>query len=97
MADDPRKALVDLLRWRSTPRGAPKPPPKPLKTSREALLALVCTRRDARGRVLRRALTAEDVVDRTLEAIEAFAYQHLQNDWTGGEVLHQLKLWRKTR
>lgn len=68
---------------------------KPLKTTREKLLAII--RADARGRQRKHDLPVEEVVDRTLAAVASFAQPYLENDWTGGEVLHQLRLWRKVR
>lgn len=68
---------------------------RPKKTTREALLDRI--RSDSRGRRRKHDLSLEEVVDRTLEAVDAYARPHLENDWTGGEVLHQIRLWRKGR
>lgn len=65
---------------------------KPKKTTREELLKRIRAGLKGNGHD-----PTEVVVDLVLAETDAFVRPFLENDWTGGEVLHQLRLWRKGR
>jgi hypothetical protein len=64
----------------------PPTPRYPKKTSRAELLAAI------RERALS---TTEKTLDVILDEMERFAKPYLDNDWSGGEVLHQIRMWRR--
>lgn len=66
---------------------------RPKKTTRAELLKRI----QAHARKRDKFMSVEQVVDLVLAEADAFARPYLENDWSGGEVLHQLRLWRKGR
>lgn len=66
--------------------------PYPKKTTRDDLLKRVRDGLKPNGSV-----HVEAVVDLVLAETDTFVRPFLENDWTGGEVLHQLRIWRKGR
>lgn len=67
--------------------GAPK---RPAVSPRAALVKKMRRALDVHGEVP----DIDAALDVVLEAFDDFARPRLENDWSGGEVLHQLRVWR---